>query len=45
MLLLSRLPCIVVAPRRYHCADIRALYLWLESHDYHFSGRFGPRPL
>ena len=42
MLLLSRPPCILVAPGRYHCADIRALYLWLASHGYHFSGRFGP---
>jgi len=45
MLLLSWLPCILVAARRYHCADIRAVYLWLASHGYHFSDRFGPRPL
>jgi hypothetical protein len=41
MIPLARPLCIPVAPGQYHCADIRTLYLWLEHHGYHFSGRFG----
>lgn len=26
----------------YRCADIRALYHWLEAHDYHYFGSYGP---
>jgi hypothetical protein len=26
----------------YRCADIRALYYWLEAHGYHYFGSFGP---
>lgn len=26
----------------YHCEDLHALYRWLEAHDYHYYGAFGP---